>query len=287
MFDYTDFKERFPEDWQRDAESILEAAKVLTDAKGELHKKRFKELAAALGLNEKTRQRLTKIGSRKQLYQKRIRPKLPNSYATIEKIAGLSASELDEAIQKNLINKDTSRADVERLLSSGDKIEKQDWSGTRPVITIRVDADVKDYDYVKKLMDSVKQTIDMLRENENMVSVHAQDHGYLDILEAKEERRHSAEWSKTIREALKWGKRLVRDELSRRRKKTPDWKKKSAKAHHTPLFWNEEEYTKITSMAQLEAALSELGFDFETHAPDKFIDDVKRTLEQRDRLKHG
>ena len=287
MFDFTKFKNRFPNEWQRNANSVLDAGKVLAEAKKELNRKRFQELGAALGLNEKMRQRLTKIGHCKQIYQKRISSHLPDSYATIEKIAGMTLDQFQEALKKKLIRKDTTRQEIERFLSKGKDAETKDWSGTRPVITVRLDSDVKNPEYVRKVMEAVKQTVDTLREHEEMISVHAQDHGYLDVLEAKEERKQSAEWSKTNKEALKWGKRLVRDELSRRRKKTPDWQKKSAKVHHTPLFWNEEEYTKITSMEQLEAALSELGFDFETYDPDKFIDDVKRILGQRDKLKRG
>jgi hypothetical protein len=181
----------------------------------------------------------------------------------MEALSQLTSNKLEQLIESGMLNTKLKRTDIEKLLNRKNaKKPKEDWSHTRKVLTVRVDKDCKDANYLTQIKESVMQTVENLRNEYDMISVHAEDHE-LDVqIDDENGENINREMTRDRQEALKWGKKICMM-LRRQLKATAKPSDKLAAASGQKVFpWNRAETKIFTDEDGLELAFSELGFDW-------------------------
>lgn len=254
---------KYPNHWNRTADNILDAATVMVEAKTTIAAPLYRDLRKNLNLSDRVAQALVKIGRTKRFYDQEVRSKLPDSWGTMEALSQLRSNKLEELIASGVLNRNLKRVYVDKLLNRKNaKKTEQDWSHTRKLVTIRIDSDCEDPNYAQRVKESVIQTVENLRTEHEMISVHLEDHELDEQLCDEHYKKMEREMTREKREAFKWGQRIcklrckqlkgaasVSDKLAASRgQKTPSWK-----MEETKIFTDED---------GLEQAFSELGVDW-------------------------
>ena len=253
---------KFPKRWNRTADSIFDAATVMVEAKTSLPSPFYRDLRKNLNLSDRVAQALVRIGKTKRFYDLEVRSKLPDSWGTIEALSKLSVSKLDQLISSGMLNTKLKRNEIERILYGNNKNPAQDWSHTRKVITVRIDKDCKDPDYVNQIKESVINTVENLRNEYGMISVHTEDHELAGLVSDENIKKMLNEMNGDRQEGLQWGKKICM--LRRRQLKgaAPKSDKIAASRRQKVFSWNMDETKFITDEDGLALAFSELGIDW-------------------------
>ncbi len=83
---------------QNSAASALRLCRHYADADRDLDNMQKKQLIEALGIDRSGYERRVKVGQDQRLYDPRILARLPNSYTTLHKLAGLDHAEFEQAL---------------------------------------------------------------------------------------------------------------------------------------------------------------------------------------------
>jgi hypothetical protein len=260
---WKDLAKKFPKHWNRTADNILDAAAVMVEAKKTLAAPYYKDFKKHLKLTDRIAQALVKIGKTKRFYDQDVRSKLPDSWGTMEALSQLTSNKLEQLIESGMLNTKLKRTDIEKLLNRKNaKKSEQDWSHTRKLVTIRIDRDCENPNYAQQVKESVMQTVENLRNEYDMISVHLEDHELDEQLCEKHYKKMEREMSREKREAFKWGQRIcvLRRKQLKSNASLPD--KQLAASGQKVFSWNREETKIITDEDGLELAFSELGIDW-------------------------
>jgi hypothetical protein len=126
---FWDYAERIEKQWQKAATSIIEVARLCSEANERLSGLHKKLLIKELPFGESTFSKLVQVGNDKRLRGSRVRALLPPSYSTIYEITLLNDKELNQAIKDEVISPTVRRAAVQR------------WRLSRPARTATVKSD--------------------------------------------------------------------------------------------------------------------------------------------------
>ncbi len=246
---------RFPRTWRKEAESILAAGEVLAETKPDYQA--YSVLTKEMGLAPRMCERLIKIGTDERL--RRIQRLLPDSWATLEKIAGLSDEQFHEALRKKLIHPKVKRREIRSFMNGeSEPAKKEDWSGSAAVITVRVDRSVTDPDYVEEVVQSIKGEVKNLQDYRDMDCVECQDHGYLVRLQKRLEKEQEREMAEALAARLKEGQRIVRNHRRHRLKSDDILEREKIKVSlRMDDAWNHLNEPKC-----VDWCLEEIGSDF-------------------------
>ncbi len=259
---WKELEKRFPKHWNKTAENILKAAFVLLEAKKTLPPPFYKEMRKSLELSDRIAQALVKIGKTKRLYDKDVKSRLPDSWGTLEALIKLPVNKLEQLISSGMLNRKLKRIDIEKMLYGTNNVVKQDWSHTNKVITVRIDKDCKDPNYINEIKKSLCLTVDNLKSEYEMTGIHIEDHE-LDVQVSEENtKRWLDDMNGAKQEGLQWGKKICM--LMRKKGKANATKAdKIANARGQRSFsWDMDETKFITDEEGLQAAFGELGIDW-------------------------
>jgi hypothetical protein len=252
-------EKKFPKHWNTTSETILDAASVLVEAHT---RPDYKQLKKSWNLSDRTSQALVKIGKMKRFYDADVRPLLPDSWGTLEVLSAITGRKFEELVSTGKLNKNFTRKSAESILYGATKTPQEDWSQTEKLLTVRVGRNNKNPEYIKRVKEALYQTIETLREFEELVDVQIEDH-HLDERVADSLYRQAArEMKREEREGFNWGVKICK--LRRRQLKaaaSPSERKQVACGQLT-RNWSMEETKVILDKEGLERAFSELGIDW-------------------------
>lgn len=262
---WNELQKKFPKQWNSTSSNILKAASIIVEAKDTLATPLYKTLKQKLQLSDRIAQGLVKIGRTKRFYDDDVKSILPDSWGTIEALSSLDVSKLNELVKLGGLHRKLTRKEVEKHLKRPSAmVETVDWSHTNKVITVRVDKDMKDARYIEKVKEAIIQTIDTLKDFDEMISVHYEDH-MLDIkVNESEIMKVSREFTRDQKLGLKWGKKICSFERRRQRRNASSVERQRVALHQITRGWSalETKSEYIEDEDDLKHAFSELGIDW-------------------------
>lgn len=261
---------QIPKNWKVNAGTILKTASILAEAKKQIPKPSYKELLRELKFSQRTDQRLRKIGKDKRLYDPTVMTSLPDSWGSIERICSLSESQFEDLVDSGLLKPSLTREEIEEF-KSGEVREKQDWSNTDKLLTIRVRG-VVDAEEAREIVEEFVLTAQGVNRNLGTEVVAIENHELAENLERKQQRQSEQEIERRYREGLKIGKKICRCATKMMRANVPDWLNKNVNSGLKTPTWSMQEVVSPQDYEDLKVAFAELNIDLD-------VDELQRNLE--------
>lgn len=266
--EFTGYLKVIPKKWGGDSGSILEAARVLAEARKALPKSAYEKLRNELGISLRNDQRLRKIGSDKRLYDPKIADALPDSFSSLEKLSALTVDEFDKFKKSGRLKKTLTREEID-LFRNGKSVKtKQSWTDWNRLITIRVKGVIEPHD-AQEIIDDISEAVYGINHIREMDKVTIEDHGLVDRINERNIKKMESDLSRDTKEALNWGRKICKHLADEGRRSAPGWLKKQIKLGQVSPPWTMDEVKHIRDFEGLKVAFSQLDVD------DLDVDDLK------------
>lgn len=115
---------------------------------------------------------------------------------------------------------------------------------------------------MNQIKESVMQTVENLRNEYDMISVHAEDHELADQIDDENGEKINREMTRNRQAALKWGKKICMLRRKQLKAAAPLSDKIAASRGQKVFAWNMEETKIFTDEEGLKQAFSMLDIDW-------------------------
>ena len=112
-----DYRSKFIQHMTGAMNNVVQACKVLAEAKGKLAKGDFGKLINDLNLSPRDAEKYVRIGNDKRFDAIEVKDNLPYAWTVLDRISSLDDDQFKEAVKSGLINPTTTRAEIDAFKS--------------------------------------------------------------------------------------------------------------------------------------------------------------------------
>lgn len=114
-----DYRSKFIQHMTAGMNNVVQACKVLAEAKQNLDEKEFQKLCGELKLSKRESEKLVRIGTDKRVDMPEVKDRLPYAFTTIDRILSLDNDQFIEAVKNNVIHPSATRDEIDNFKKYG------------------------------------------------------------------------------------------------------------------------------------------------------------------------
>lgn len=179
-----DYRSKFIQHMTGAANNVVQACKVLAEAKGKLAKDDFGKLIEDLNLSSRDAEKYVRIGNDKRFDAIEVKNTLPYAWTVLDRISSLDDNQFKEAVKSGLIKPTTTRAEIDAF-KNGDiaPVEKEEADpNSVKVATIWVDKSKVDHTQVEMITKMLGEKLLEIQEKLSVQPLKLTDHGLTEKL---------------------------------------------------------------------------------------------------------